>query len=345
MALRVVTGPTEVAGTGWGLREALRAVGVDAEVVLWSPPPSQYPSGRVLSRRGRIAFAAAAPARYDVFHYHYGSTWLRFADAWWARAWRRTLVVRYHGDDCRIHTVAARSFEARARVVSPERERQIRARLRRLGRICHAALVADLELATYVRPYYARVYVTPLALHPATDAPVAERPRERPLVVHAATAPEVKGTAAITAAVETVAARVPLEYRLLVREPHADVENALRHADVVIDQLNSATSGVFALEALRLGVPVIGELDRGALPPYQRELPIVSATPSSLADELERLLRDPARRADLGERGRRYVERVYDPARIGRTMVAIYAHARTAPPGVYHALDAVIDPL
>jgi hypothetical protein len=341
---RVVTGPTEVAGTAQGLRHALAAVGADADVVLWSAPPSNYPPGRVLSRGARVRFALAAPSRYDVFHYHYGSTFARFADAWWARARRRTLVVRYHGDDCRLWSVASRLFPARARVVPPETEERVRRRLRRLGRVCDAALVADLELATYVRPYYRRVYVTPLALLPATNT--HREPRASPpVVVHACTAPRIKGTEQIRRAVEAVASRVPLEFLLLVGEPHERVDAALRRADVVVDQLNSVTSGIFALESMRLGVPVLGELDPAALASYQRDLPVVRVTPQTLEQELERVVGDESLRAELGEKGRAYVKRVYEPEQVGRTMLAIYEHTRTAPDGLYEATVQGIEPL
>src|SRR5215210_2879248 len=346
MPTRVVTGPTEVAGTAWGLCEALAAAGGECDVVLWAPPPSRYPSGRVLARGERTRFAVTAPSRYDVFHYHYGSTWARFVDAAWARARGRTLVVRYHGDDCRLHSVAQRRFPARARVVPPAGDAALRRRMRRLARYCHAALVADLELAAYVRPFYGRVYVTPLALHPPSRPQAsASGPRPRPVVVHASTAPEVKGTPLITAAVEAAATRVSLDYRLLVNEPHQRVQQELNDADVVIDQLNSVTSGVFALEALRLGVPVLGELDPDALAPYQRELPVVRVTPETLEHELERVIVDETLRAELRRSGRDYVERIYAPAKIGRTMLAIYEHARTGPPGLYHATADGIEAL
>jgi glycosyltransferase involved in cell wall biosynthesis len=334
---RVVTGPTEVAGTAWGLRTALAAVGATADVVLWSPPPSQYPSGQVLSRLGRVSFAAAAPWRYDVFHYHYGSTWVRYLDARWARARGRTLVVRYHGDDCRLYSVAQQRFRARARVVARDDEPRVRKRLQRMGAVCHAALVADLELATYVRPYHARVYVTPLSLHAETRPQVREPHEGPPIVLHASTAPAIKGTAQITASVEAVARRVPLEYRLLVGEPHTRVQAELRRADVVVDQLNSVTSGVFALEALRHGIPVIGELDPDALAPHQRELPVVPATPETLAGELEALLGDDGRRRRIGDAGRAYVARTYHPERLGRVFLAVYEHAREGAPGLYEA--------
>jgi hypothetical protein len=318
---------------------ALRSQGADAEVVLWSPSPYGFPADRVLGRSKRIAYALRAPARRDVFHYQFGSTWLpRVLDAAWARVWRRTVVVTYHGDDCRLYGVARSRFPARGRAGDPDGDDRVRQRMGRLARVCHAALVADLELATYVAPFYGRVYVTPLPLHP-DPIPVARDPGpdSRPIVVHAASDPEIKGTALISAAVEAVSRRVPVEFRLLTAVARVRVLEELARADLVIDQLNSVTSGVFALEAMRRGLPVLGEIDPAALAPYQAELPLVPVTPESLEAELEALVRDRERRARLGAAGKEYVERTHAPDKVGHTMLAIYHHARESEPGLYEA--------
>jgi glycosyltransferase involved in cell wall biosynthesis len=334
---RVALGPTELAGTVMGWEEGLRSIGVDVEVVLWAQSPFGYEAGRVVSRLGRVRYALSAPFRRDVFHYQYGSTWLRTLDAWWARLLRRTLVVTYHGDDCRIPSVARERFPARARVVPPDRECWARRRLRALGAVADAALVADLELASYVQPYFRRVYVTPLPLHSDPSAAPAPREPGPPVVLHAASDPLVKGTDTIREAVERVAARVPLEFRLLTGVPYDEVARELQRAEVVVDQLNSVTSGVFALEALRLGVPVLGEYDPQALAPYQRDLPVVRVSPVTLEDELETLVRDGELRRKIGAAGPPYVARNHDPVRVAETLLEIYAHARRSARGSYLA--------
>jgi glycosyltransferase involved in cell wall biosynthesis len=337
VGLRVGIGPAELAGTVMGWEEGLRALGVDVEVVLWAPSPLGYESGRVLGRVGRVLYGLRAPFRRDVLHYQYGSTWARTFDAWWARAFRRTLVCTYHGDDCRIPSVAQRLFPARARVVAPDRERWARTRLRALGAVCDAALVADNELATYVGPYFRRVYITPLPLHrDPIAAPLQPEPGP-PVVLHAPSDPGVKGTEMIRAAVEEVAERVALRFRVLTGASYEEVARELRRAHVVVDQLNSATSGVLALESLRLGLPVLGEYDPRALAPYQQDLPVVRVTPETLADELEELLLDEERRSSLAAAGPAYVRRNHDPVRVARTLLEIYAHARRSPRGTYLA--------
>jgi hypothetical protein len=344
---RVAIGPTDVAGTASALAFGMQALGVDAEVAL-SISPYGSPTAPVLSRPARLAYALAAPIRREVLHYQFGITWLPwYLDAYWARLWRRTLLVTYHGGDCRSYSLARVLFPARGRDGAEEADSDVRRRMGRLSRVCHAALVADLELATYVAPVFRRVYVTPLPVH--TDAEVdrgEQRAAGRPLVVlHAPSDPEIKGTAAIVRAVEAIADEYPVDLRLVTGVTHEQVVRELRGADIVVDQLNSVTSGVFALEAMALGLPVLGEIDASALPPYQTDLPIVRVTPATLERELEALVVDPARRLRLADQGRGFVARNHDPVTVAAIVLEIYRHARDGEPGVYQATADGIVPL
>lgn len=265
-------------------------------------------------------------------------------DAFWARARRRTLAVSFYGDDCRQYGIAKALYPARGRVGDPRGDAAVRRRVRRLGRLCHAALVGDLELASYVVPSFPRVYVTPLPLDAGPVPPRRPRPPDAPpVVVHAPSDRRIKGTDAIEAAVR--ATRPPVELRVLSGLPHAAVLDALAEADLAIDQLNSVTTGIFALEAMRAGVPVLSEIDRGAVGPFQRDCPVVPVTAESLAAELETLLGDGARRRALGEAGRAYVDRVHLAPLVARAALAVYDHARSGAPGLFEATADGVRPL
>ncbi len=337
--LRVALGPVDAAGTGSALAGGLRALGVEAELAVVFSHPFGYAADRVLDRRARVSYALRLPLARDVLHLQFGRSFLPgLADAAWARAAGATLVVSLYGDDCRLYGPAQRLFPPRGRVGNASGDPAVRSRLRRLGRLCHAALVGDLELATYAAPFFDRLYVTPVPVHETVEPPERPRSPARPLVVlHAPSDPVVKGSAAVSAAVEAVAARRPVEYRLLTGVPHAEVELAHAEADVVVDQLNSVTPGIVAYEAMRRGLPVLCELDPGALAPFGREAPIVRVTAETLADELTALVDDPERRVALGRRGEAYVARVHAPVQVARAALAVYTHARTGPPGLYEA--------
>jgi hypothetical protein len=337
---RVTLGPMDVAGIVTRLARELEALGADVQVVL-SYAPFGFPTDRVAGRVARVAHGLGAATRRDVLHFHFGVSWLPWnVDAIWARLWRRTLIVSYFGDDCRIDAIAKAQFPARGRVTDAERDGAVMRGLRQLGRTCDAATAPDLELATYLRPFFRRVYLLPLPVPDVGEAALAGggAGADHPVVLHVASDPVLKGTATIRAAVESVARRAPLELRVLERVPHGRVVGELAEADIVVDQLNSATTGMLALEAMQFGLPVLCEVDRRASAPFQLDSPIVAVTPDTLAPELESLVRDPPRRRELGERGREFVSRVHAAPRVAEALLRIYRHARRAPSGLYDAL-------
>jgi glycosyltransferase involved in cell wall biosynthesis len=314
----------------------LRANGVDVEVVVWKPGhPFGFRADRELGRAGRALYGLAVPGRRDVLHFQYGTTWLpRAFDARWARLWGRTLVVGYHGDDCRLAAVVAREGWPLAELDVVRDDDAVAERMRRIAMLVDAAVVADFELVSYVREYFRRVYVIPHPVAPV-EPPAPRLERATRIVLHAPSDPVVKGTELIAAAVQRVAARRPLEFRLLTGVPHAEVREALATADVLVDQLRSATASMLALEAMGHGVPVLSRVDPRAFASFHDGLPVVPVTPDSLERELEVLLDDPERRRELGERGRAYVAATHGAERVAAAMLRVYEHARSGPPGVY----------
>lgn len=335
---RVAIGPAEVAGTSSALAAGLEAHGAHATLAFWSPLPGPFASDRALPRSRRVAFGLAAPLRFDVLHFQYGTTWVPgHLDARLGRRLRRLLVVTYQGDDCRTFETASRLGWPLAPFKDPGRDGDVRRRVARLGRLCAAAVVMDLEVASYVVPHFPRTYVVPIPLHEHHSPPPRRREDGRLLVVHAPSDERIKGTAAVRAAAAEAARRIPLDLDVLHGLPHARVAARLAEADVVVDQMHSSSASILALEAMRAGLPVLTHIDRRSLAPFHADLPVVPVTADTLAAELERLGREAELRRNLGELGRDYVERVHAARPAARAILNVYEHARSAPSGVYWA--------
>jgi glycosyltransferase involved in cell wall biosynthesis len=142
--------------------------------------------------------------------------------------------------------------------------------------------------------------------------------------VHAPSDRKKKGTEYVIAA----CAHLPVELDIVEGLPHEQARKRYARADIVVDQLNAGWHGVFALEAMALGKPVVTYLKPDVVEKsaegYGIRIPIVSATADSLADALRPLIESPALRRELGAASRAYVEQVHDIDRIADRLIDVY---------------------
>lgn len=102
-------------------------------------------------------------------------------------------------------------------------------------------------------------------------------------------------------------------------------------ADIFCDQLTFGWFGANAREGMMLGKPVICYLRpewlasvAREIPEYVAELPIVSATPETVASVLKDLVRHPEKRKELGQKGRIFAIKWHDRSAGAREVAAIY---------------------
>ncbi len=307
MALRVTHCPVNVAGIPWENVQALRRKGVDARLVVFERGRLHPEADWSLERRGglmrRLAAQFAALARLlpqtDVFHFYFGLTLvpksLQFPIL---RLARKRSVFHYLGSDIRGKSRADLAYGKRA-------DAEI------VG--SHAALEWVPE---------AHVIPPGLDLRPFRPVPPSDTPR--PLVVHAPSNRERKGTRWVIEA----CARLPVDLDIVEDVPHDVARERYARADIVVDQLNAGWHGVFALEAMALGKPVVThlrpELVERAAEGYGVRLPIVPATKETLAEALRPLVENPALRREVGAASRAYVEQVHDIERVADRLLELY---------------------
>jgi glycosyltransferase involved in cell wall biosynthesis len=306
--LRVVHCPVNTAGVPWQNVLALRGRGLDARLVVFERyrlhPEADWSLDRPdgLARGQLVQWRALAQLlpRTDVFHFYFGLTLVpKAAQFPILRALRKKSVLHYLGSDIRGKSRDALAFGKRA-------DAQVVGSYDALRWVPEAEVIpAGIDLADY---------------HPA---PASDR--ARPVVVHAPSGRRRKGTEHVLAACEGL----DVELEIVEGLHHDEARERYRRADIVVDQLNAGWYGLFAIEAMALGKPVLTFLHEEAVERSERGLgvrvPIVNATKETLRDRIAELAADPERRRRVGAESRAYVERVHDRERVADRLLALYA--------------------
>jgi glycosyltransferase involved in cell wall biosynthesis len=305
--LRVTHCPVNIAGIPWENVQALRRKGVDARLVVFERGTLHHEADWSLDRRGGLArrlatqfaaFAKLAP-KTDVFHFYFGLTLIPKSLQFPAlQALRKKSVFHYLGSDIR-----GKSREQLA-----------------YGKRAGAEICGSYDAIRWVPE--AHVIPPGLDLREFTPAPPSDNPR--PLVVHAPSDREKKGTRFVIEACE----RLAVELDIVEGVPHEEARARYARADIVVDQLNAGWHGVFALESMALGKPVVTHLkpdvvERSA-EGFGIRVPIVPATKETLVEALQPLVQQPALRREVGAAGRAYVEQVHDIDRVADRLLDVY---------------------
>jgi glycosyltransferase involved in cell wall biosynthesis len=318
---------------------ALRGIGVEATSVHFRQGKLHFVPDLCLNLEKRSEEVAAqmskqffeeAVKRYDVFHFHFGQTFFPDgSDLPYLKKKGKKLVIQHRGSDVRRLSVALKMKNPFVRIKKGRRmkEEYIRERLTMLSRYIDHAIVADYELYPYISGYYKHIHVIPNAVELSRFKPkYPSRMNKRPLIVHAPTNTNVKGTEFVLAAIKKLKEKgYRFDFRLVQKLKHADALKLYRSADIVIDQLNIGTYGVLSLEAMAYGKPVICYVNKNLLDKYPSKLPIINGNPENVYRRIRRLIKDPVMRHDIGKQSRSYVAQNHDAAHIARRLSDLYA--------------------
>jgi len=307
--LRVVHCPVNTAGVPWANVQALRGRGVDAQLVVFNRYKLHPEADWSLERRGGLARRQLTQwqallqllPRTDIFHFYFGLTLIPQSVQFpILRVLRKKSVLHYLGSDIRGKTPAELAF----------------------GRKAGAQVVGSYDAIRWVPE--AEVIPPGIGVKSIEPAfPSADR--ARPVILHAPSSRRRKGTEHILAACDGLDADVLVVEGL----HHSEAFERYREADIVIDQLNAGWYGLFAIECMALGKPVVTFLHDEAVRRTEEALgipvPIVSATKENLRERLEPLVASAAERRRIGEASRAYAEHVHDSERVTDRLLDLYA--------------------
>jgi hypothetical protein len=295
--------------------QALRRKGVEAQLVVFNRgrlhPEADLSLDRPRGFVARQAIQLSAQIRLlpkaDIFHFYFGLTLvpksLQFP---LLRATGRRSVYHFLGSDIRGRSPTELAFANRA----------------------DARIVGNYDDRRWLPS--AEVVLPGVDFR---DYPhLAPSNASRPLVVHAPSNRSKKGTDADIAA----CAALPVELEIIEGLPQNQARQRYAAADIVVDQLKVGWYGVFAIEAMALGKPVICYLHDDALRETERafktNVPVISATSDTLQHQLQALVQSSDLRRQVGAASRTYAEKLHDVDQIADQPIAIYKQDQLTTP-------------
>ncbi len=330
--MRILHAPTNIAGIAGLAARAQRRLGYDATSVEYIS--RQFNFGTDLSlhlerERGPMKaakaarFALSALRRYDVFHLYFGNTLLPYPypDLPLLRAMGKRVVFHFCGCEVRRRDLNLAEYDLSGchectSLVCLSKHHPPFNRADKL-------LVATPDLLEFVPG--AELMPGPVDLAAWPPQPFRDKPANEPIkILHAPTDRGIKGSSYIIAAVERLKQRYNVQLLLLENIPHNAVKAYTAQADIVVDQIMIGAYGTVAIENMARGKPVVCYIRDDLRPFYPATLPIVSATPATIYDQLERLILDPDRRRTLGAQGVEYAREVHDANKVAARMIEIY---------------------
>lgn len=265
----------------------------------------------------------------DVIHWHWGdSTWKGF-DLKIAAALKKPRIVEFWGSDLRNHRIAGEDnpFISRMYQQYPELlETKSQWAQRLFHRHGFACLIPGYELSDYLDPtLFASYYQTRARLPVHEYSPrYPEVEKRRPLVTHAPSNKQRKGTERVLEVVGRLGQQLPFDFTLINNVPRSEALEIVSKCDVFLDQFTIGAEGLASHEAMALGKPVLCYIKPSLQARYPPGLPIVATDQDALESNLAELVVHGEKRRELGERSRRYMETYYDARKLATDLTRIY---------------------
>ncbi len=296
-----------ISGMPQGIRNALRKLGCTCDVISFFKHPFGYdvdilyPSKQklLIGKSRKFIKLLRIHSDYDIFHFHVSSVMHFGLDLPVWKALGKKIVINYRGSEIRnkkppfLHT--------------------------KLADVC---LVSTPDLLEFVPR--ASWLPNPIDLdqyRPTYPDPSPEVIR----ILHAPSNRDLKGTSHVEEAVKSLKTRgYPVELVLLENVSHDVVISELARVDIVVDQLILGWYGVFSMEAMATGKPVLCYIKPELLDRYP-SLPVINTNATDICGDLEQLIRDGKLRVELGKRGREYIENVHDSRKICKKLLELYS--------------------
>ncbi|NLJ70251.1 MAG: glycosyltransferase family 4 protein [Clostridiaceae bacterium] len=332
--MRILHGMVEVAGQNYYSVKGLKKLGLKADSAVWRSNTFGYPVEYDLSIGNNkflypfyllkmIWFFLLAMFRYDCFHFHFGRSLLPLnLDLFILKLFKKTIFFEYHGSELRgaICNIPYEYFMPDS--TNPRKQRLFK----RMAKYADGFILHDAELIPHLPEGNVPVHLVPLRVDLELFTTDKKTTNSVPKIVHAPSKRSRKGTNYLLEALK----KIELQYELILVENKTQAEalEIYQEADIVFDQISVGTYGVFAIEAMALGKPVLTYISDEMKEKLPDSLPIISVTPYNLKTEIETLLVNSDLRREIGDKGREYVREFHDYRKNAKLLKDIYTREK-----------------
>lgn len=334
--IKIFHGLSEVAGQAYNSARGLRENGYDVDLMVWKSNPTGYPYDYSFNINKKQLYKLPIWIikillkeiqifkKYQVLHFHFGRSLLLNHDLWFLKKTGKKIFYEFHGSDLRDYTIAQK-LNPYVQFDDAVLKHDLKKRTQKILKYADGIILHDTELLKYLPSNYKNIFIVPLRVDLDKFHPVYND-IEKPIVtiVHAPTYRAGKGSHDIIRIVNQLAKSYQIQFILVENKTQQEAIEIYSKADIIIDQICAGTYGVFAIEGMALGKPVITYITDDMKESFPSELPIVSANKDTLQEELRTLIESKDKRLLLGTRGRQYVETYHDYRINGKLLGEIY---------------------
>ncbi len=138
---------------------------------------------------------------------------------------------------------------------------------------------------------------------------IGTNPEKRLKILHAPSNPEYKGTKYIIDAINRLKLEFDFEFNIIKDVKAEELYLEVVKTDLVIDQMLVGFYGLFTIESMALGKPVICYIREDIKDNSPEEIPVINANPDTLYTVLKEILLSPEKLNSIGRRSREYAEK------------------------------------
>jgi glycosyltransferase involved in cell wall biosynthesis len=334
--MRVLHAPEDIAGQASTLAKAQRELGMKADVLIFNQKTSMRPHDINLSLSEKSMVTKyfvllfnfiKCFSRYDIFHFHFGESLLPHnLDLPIFKLFGKKTVMHYWGSDIRQSDVAINYVYFKIpdelhKIYHQKDYNKKRKKIRKIEKYVNLTIVGDYPYLVFSPNSIVLKQALDVSKIPFVGC---ENRNGKIKIIHAPTDREKKGTKYVLDAVERLKReKYNIDFILIEKQPNDVVLEICKNADIIVDALLLESHGIFSMESMALGKPVLCRTDEKFLK-YYPGLPILRTDPDNLYENLKLLIENPDLRKELGEKGRKYVEEMHDSKKIAKQLIELY---------------------